>query len=288
MAFIREYQMASYAGDPFSLRMPKRLRRMLKPPKALRGAFGALGGVLGAAVPLLAGPAAGVLGGAFGGKLTRFLKGSSRGSRIVKALVSRGAPLEQSLGFARSYGLLPAAVEEELGFSPEEYTPADEGDLMFTRSGSPLYMMGDPGIFSRGPKRKRAAAGPKTKAAAKRDARGGKKRKGTSARGGLPPDTPAAGKIFDALTGLGGKGGEFLAGLGLGKGGKGLLGGKRRGMNPTNVKALRHSLRRLEGFERVVKRMEKHYPRLRAATRSGHRSTGHRAGCRCVACRRAA
>lgn len=63
-------------------------------------------------------------------------------------------------------------------------------------------------------------------------------------------------------------------------------GGRRRGMNPANVKALRRSMRRVEGFQKLVKRVEKAFPKMRA-----HRivrSSGHRHGCRCVACKRAA
>jgi len=76
-------------------------------------------------------------------------------------------------------------------------------------------------------------------------------------------------------------GGMVLPGLG------GSLAGKRRTMNPTNVKALRRSVRRLEGFEAMVTRVRKAYPRIaRSASPAGRRSRGHKSGCACVVCRR--
>lgn len=57
-----------------------------------------------------------------------------------------------------------------------------------------------------------------------------------------------------------------------------------RSMNPTNPHALRRSLRRLEGFEHMVKRFYKAFPRLRHAGGGGV-SHAHKAGCRCKRCR---
>lgn len=52
-------------------------------------------------------------------------------------------------------------------------------------------------------------------------------------------------------------------------------------MNPANVKALRRSLRRVEGFEKLVKRIEKQYPRLKRAV--GHApAPAARKGRRCA------
>jgi hypothetical protein len=42
-------------------------------------------------------------------------------------------------------------------------------------------------------------------------------------------------------------------------------GGKRRSMNMANIKALKRGLRRVEGFEKIVKRVYKAYPRMQRA-----------------------
>lgn len=64
------------------------------------------------------------------------------------------------------------------------------------------------------------------------------------------------------------------------------LGGRRhRKVNPANVKALRRGIRRLEGFQKLVKSVEKAYPRLRSSHASHGHAKGHKAGCKCVACR---
>jgi hypothetical protein len=57
-----------------------------------------------------------------------------------------------------------------------------------------------------------------------------------------------------------------------------------RTMNPTNVHALRRSMRRVEGFEHLVKRVEKMFPRLKRA-HTTHAVSSHKAGCRCKTCR---
>jgi hypothetical protein len=48
-----------------------------------------------------------------------------------------------------------------------------------------------------------------------------------------------------------------------------------RAMNFSNVKALRKGIRRLEGFERIVKAVERAYPRIKRAV---HHSAPHRKG----------
>ncbi len=72
------------------------------------------------------------------------------------------------------------------------------------------------------------------------------------------------------------KAGARLAGIG---------GGFRRKRNFANVRALRRAIGRLEGFERIVKSVEKAYPRIRRATHH-YSAGGHRAGCRCAVCKR--
>jgi hypothetical protein len=122
-----------------------------------------------------------------------------------------------------------------------------------------LYgMAGDPGRLT--PRRKSAAAGPRIKAGRKRQVRAKR-----AARGG-------AGKGFDfgslgmaALGSLPGGGiAQNIAGQVFHKGGKsaaGEEGSKRRRTNPTNVKALRRSLRRVEGFGHLVARVNKMLPK---------------------------
>lgn len=67
---------------------------------------------------------------------------------------------------------------------------------------------------------------------------------GPTAPAGLPPGFNA--RSFAAAAGLPGATGGF--------------GGKRRSINPTNVKALRRGLRRVEGFRKLVKRVDKLLP----------------------------
>jgi hypothetical protein len=67
--------------------------------------------------------------------------------------------------------------------------------------------------------------------------------------------------------------------------GAGAAGGHRRRQNPANVKALRRSLRRVEGFQKLVKSVERAYPRLARSTHHSHAHGGHKPGCKCVACK---
>ena len=61
---------------------------------------------------------------------------------------------------------------------------------------------------------------------------------------------------------------------------------KRPAMQATNTRALKRSLRRIEGFQTVVKRVYKAMPALKPLHGSvrSYRG-GHKAGCRCVACK---
>jgi len=64
---------------------------------------------------------------------------------------------------------------------------------------------------------------------------------------------------------------------------------KHRSMNPANIKALRRSMRRLEGFGKVVKRVHKMLPKLNLMPAQHHSRqlamAGHKSGCKCVGCR---
>jgi hypothetical protein len=218
MAFIREYM---DAGDPFSLRVPKKFRK-LKVGRAIgRGVRGIAH--LAGAVP-----------------------GLGIADRLVGLLTSRGVPADAATEFARSYG----------------------------------FDMGDAPAPSQ--KRKGAGAGPKAKAAKKRAKRAGRAHATggahtTSARGGLTgrevggiiarnaagAAATIGGSIARHGTDLGGILADALRGGGGGGGGRGGFGGHRRSMNPANVKALRRSLRRVEGFQKLQKRIAKAFPVMR-------------------------
>jgi hypothetical protein len=232
MAFIREYGLASDMGDPFSFRIPKRVRKM---------------------------------------RLGRSLKGLARLALPAAAAFVPGGPA--ALGFARAFGL----------------------------------DVGDPSS-----RRKSAGAGPKAKAAKKAKKRGHPlkakkpshgKGKGVdwnkiaeSATSLLPVGADLAKTAMEQfgvthgddeeaalqaqLGGIAGTAGGLHPSVRHALG----MGHRRRSMNPANVKALRRSIRRLEGFERVVKSVYRAFPRLKPHTQSAR--GGHRAGCGCVACRK--
>jgi hypothetical protein len=136
-------------------------------------------------------------------------------------------------------------------------------------------MAGDPGPRP-APRRKSAAAGPRAKAARKRFVRG---QRATRAQHGAPkgpgkkkvfggrPPTSLSQKAQAALAKL--KGFDvrdpmsmFAAVSGSTDANKKGGGGHRRSRNPANVKALRHALGRVEGFGRLVKRVNKMLPRV--------------------------
>lgn len=205
-----------------------------------------------------------------------------------------GGIARAGVGFVPGVGPIASRVLEMVG-DPGD----DEDDYDF---------IGDPGRKAK--RRKMAGAGTKAKAAKKRK---GRRQKGKRRPSGTPIDfgklaeaaigsIPVAGGIAQELISQvrgGGAAGEAAAaellpqlGAMPGKRGRGLrmpgMFGKRRGMNPANVKALRRGLRRVEGFEKLVKRVQKAYPRLRAMSSGGGggaRARGHRAACRCVACK---
>lgn len=134
-------------------------------------------------------------------------------------------------------------------------------------------MQGDPGPRP-APRRKSAAAGPRAKAGRKRMVRaqraarasqGAPKGPGKKARGrGIDLGALARGGMDIAQQFV--PGGAIASKLGLNvsgllpKGAKGGGGGARRTRNPANVKALRKALGRVEGFGRLVKRVNKMLP----------------------------
>jgi hypothetical protein len=274
VAFIRAYG-ARDMGDPFSLRIPKKLKRL----KVGR----ALGAVARAGVGFIPG---------VGGILSGIIPGASQASPVPEAAALPAAGLEwDEENPGRGYKWM----------SPPQGHPA----WSFARSNG--WDMGDPKVV----KRKQAAAGPKAKAARKANNRlakaagGGRGRlKGTSARGGRGSSFGAAlGKFgagameafqHTADVARGGPGAIMgqafnfdMPGKGSGAGIMGRpRGAGRRSMNVANVHALKRGLRRIEGFEKLVKRVEKMYPRMKRAT--GHASSsrpGHKSGCKCVACK---
>lgn len=138
-------------------------------------------------------------------------------------------------------------------------------------------MAGDPGPRP-APKRKSAAAGPRAKAGRKRMVRaqraaragqGAPKGPGKRARGGgidFGGIARGAASSAGALLGkvahgdLAGALSQQMAGTKFAFPGKGGGGGHRR-INPANAKALRRSLRRVEQFGHLVKRINKLLPR---------------------------
>jgi hypothetical protein len=139
-------------------------------------------------------------------------------------------------------------------------------------------MQGDPGPRP-APRRKSAAAGPRAKAARKRVVRGqratraqhgapkgpGKKKGGGLNLGQLVNNDRVQAAISQLRGGnLAGAAGSAIFGSGKAGGGGG--GGHRRSVNPANVKALRRSLRRVEGFGRLVSRVNKMLPRAHKFT----------------------
>lgn len=131
-------------------------------------------------------------------------------------------------------------------------------------------LMGDPGSRP-APRRKSAAAGPRAKAGRKRVVRAQRVARGRqgSAKG---PGKKTRGKGFDIgglLQSAGQQLGKLRSGDLLGayqaaregprKGGG--FGKMRRSKNPANVKALRRALSRVEGFGKLVKRVNRMLPR---------------------------
>jgi hypothetical protein len=120
-----------------------------------------------------------------------------------------------------------------------------------------MRQAGDPGRLA--PKRKSAAAGPRQKAGRKRAVRANRAKRA----GGGGFDFGSLGMA--ALGALPGGGiAQNIAGQLVHKGGaaaSGMEGKKRRSVNPSNVKALRRSLRRVERFGHLVARVNRMLPK---------------------------
>jgi len=288
VAFIRAYA-AENMGDPFRFRLP----RFIRPPKKVRG-------FLKKVAPLAAFlPGLGQVGIAarFAGKLGRVGKLAG----FAKRGISRASQLRALIQRLRAQQAMEEEMEEPEMIEEEE----EPEEVDFARSYG--YDVGDPGPL--GPRRKTAAAGPRAKASRRRSRRatrraGGDTRTGPQKR---RPRGGAAGRRggIDIGASLGSlaqqlRGGDLLgamAGMASGRATKmrGLgLGGPRRHVNVGNVKALRRSLRRVDGFAKLARKVQKdaagilrHVDRPRAAGGSSRRGRGHKAGCRCVVCSRA-
>jgi hypothetical protein len=279
------------SGDPFRFRLP----RFLKPPKALRK----LGGKAFRFAKKIS-PLAGLIPGlqplAFAGRLGKFGKVASLAGRI-KGGVNKAMQLRAFIAAARAQEA--AQMEDEPDDSYLDEFEPEEVD--FARSYG--YEVGDPGST---PRRKSAAAGPKMKAAKKASKRATKRAGGGGMtgpqkrrpRGGARGRKVVGPDIAGGLAELAGKvGPEGLAALTSAASGrrKGSAAsafgmGKSRRTNVANVKALRRSLRRVDGFAKLAKKVQKdaagilrHVDRQPRAVRG----RGHKAGCRCVVCSRA-
>lgn len=140
-------------------------------------------------------------------------------------------------------------------------------------------MQGDPGPRP-APRRKSAAAGPRAKAARKRVVRGQRATRATHGAPKGPGKKKARGidlgqiassdRVQAAIAQLRGGNLAGAAGsaiFGSGKAGHAMGGGgHRRTINPSNVKALRRSLRRVERFGQLVSRVNKMLPRAHKFT----------------------
>lgn len=160
---------------------------------------------------------------------------------------------------------------------------------------------GDPGPPR---KRKKAASGTKAKAQEKAKKRGAPRTTRKQRGGKKGPTFEIPPGLGDELGALLRQGAELIPGpqkeldpdaivrkFGMPRGGA----GHRRSMNPTNVRALRRSIRRLEGFSRVIKSVRKAARGLRGDLVAAHGGSvvrrsgrGHKSGCSCAVCRRAA
>lgn len=170
-------------------------------------------------------------------------------------------------------------------YDEEDYEVGDPDELMEEFARGYGLDVGDPG--RRRPRRRRsqlagAGAPPSAKAAAKRKtaakararaagaaARRGGKRKSTGPAKASGPKIDFGRLAEAAASGIplaGGVISELMAQKREGKAGGAFgAGSRRRAMNPTNVRALRRSLRRVEGFKKLVKRVERQFPAMRTA-----------------------
>lgn len=266
MAFLRAHMTGrtfDEAGDPFRFRIPKRLRK-LKVGRAL-------------------------------GKLARIGAGFVPGLGQVLPMLDQAVPDGQPV-----YDPIMAAPEPVVSYPPEvvEFARGYGVEL-----GDPMPKPGRRGAPVRPTARTRrqphAVARPGAKHPVTQHA---SQSHGSSARGKVPAkgghtfapsiniDPRIAGTLKDHLAGaisqlrggnLAGAAGQALLGTGARIGGG--FGGGHRKMNPANVKAIRRATRRLDGFEKLVKRV---MPHLLTKHRTGaSHPRAHKRGCRCVVCK---
>jgi hypothetical protein len=132
-------------------------------------------------------------------------------------------------------------------------------------------------------KRKHAASGPAHKAKVTRARRAAKGQPGAS--GARTQAMLQALSTGGPLSALGTEGVNLFT-----KSGRARVAGMgfhHKRQNPANVKALNRSLRRIEGFEKLVHRVMGHKLFKKVRGRAIHAShSGHKAGCGCAVCRR--
>jgi hypothetical protein len=311
VAFIRHYMTES--GDPFRFRLP----RFIRPPKKIRAALGK-GFRLVKKVAPVAAFVPGLQPLALASRLGKVGKLAGIAGKIgkVRGVVSKARGLAGLVQQFRGPGQPePEAVQDDVqelpaervsGFSDAQIEQLQQilDNQQFARGYG--YDQGDPVN-----RRKAAAAGPAVKAHGKSNVRTAKAM-GAGGPTGPQKRRPGGGSKAGGHTGLvmGAnprlnlhallRGGANLIGQSgiagaldaahardFGGGGGGGGGGHRR-VNPGNVKALRRSLRRVEGFAKLATKVQKdaakilrHVHREPGSSRRG----GHRAGCRCVACK---
>lgn len=311
MGFIRAYG-EQYSGDPFRFRLP----RVIRPPKKVRKAFKAIGRGIGKGVGLAASLVPGPVGA-----IASLVRGGG-GREIQQEMAPEPAPVI-ALPPQQILPALAAPSFDEPEPEPEPEYNVDEDDvnyqnlLAFARA---YGWAGDP----KPSKLAKAGAPPSTHAAAKKQNRvqkrtgtadkrsGADKRRGKGSVGVKGGAGKVAGQVIGSIAqaapdliaaargggifGMQEKGGKYspadLARI-TGRHPSAFgMGHSRRRINPANVKALRRGIRRLEGFEKLVKSVRKAAGGLRGVVmapahgaRSYSRARGHKAGCRCVACK---
>jgi hypothetical protein len=183
-----------------------------------------------------------------------------------------GDPDELAAEFARGYGY-------DMG-DPGRRRKAPRGSSTLNKAGAPPSVKASGRKKTRAKKVARAAGAAARKATQKPKGKGPRIDWGRLAEAAASGVPVAGGLIEEGLRQARGAGAAKVNGAALGFGRS-----SRRTMNPANVRALRRSLRRVEGFEKLVKRVEKMYPRMRRAHGSAAAPRGHKRGCKCATCR---
>jgi len=243
MAFIRDYAARSAMGrayemgDPFSLRIPRKLRKL----KVGR----ALGKVAKAAVGFIPG---------VGSVLSPVLSGLVSKLQHTFPQLPEDVLVEAASGFARDYGI-------DIG---DPGTPVSKRKKAATGTKAKAAVKADNRTAKQtGKKQPGRGKGPVArKGNASKPSLGG----AAAALGTGLSHLEAFGVTGDDIASILGGGKSFLHGKG-GGGAAGGFGGHHRRQNPANVKALNRSLRRVEGFEKLASRVFKHklYRRVRGA-----------------------